>query len=289
MFHISACLAYAWDHNLTPLFPVLNETHNHLSFNRDKIFFRLDPNPSPVALTDYATFQPNFEKLPDNLSNVLLEGGFFSWKYFHHHRDKILSVFAPSQEVIDYLQNKYSALLAQDNTVAVHVRTYSKKVHDEGLHFVGMQFFEDTMEKFPSDTHFVIFSDRIHWCKAHFTKRFPEKNFVFIEGNDHVQDLFLMSMMKHQILSRSTYSWWAAYLNQNPDKIVYAPVMKNLGLPHWFKAPIFALLQFMGKIYWINEEYHLPEWNVLYYTLEPYPEDIYGYGDVSASVEPKDK
>lgn len=289
MFHSATCLSYAWDHDLIPVFPELNGTTNQLSYNKDRIFFRLNSAESPIPLTLYETHAPNYEALPDDLSNVLLEGGFFSWKYFDHHREKIQKVFAPSQEVVDYLQNKYGPLLAQENTVAVHVRTYSKKVHEDGLHFVGMPFFERAMEKFPKDSVFVIFSDRTNWTKEHFKRSFPEKNLVFIEGNDHIKDLFLMSLMKHQILSRSTFSWWAAYLNPNPNKIVVAPVTKGLGLPYWFKSPIFKVMSWLGKQSWINEEYHLPEWETLYYITEPYPTDIYDYGDESKSVEPNDK
>lgn len=289
MFHSAACLSYAWDHDLIPVFPELNDSINNLSYNKDRIFFRLNSSSSPIPLTLYETVAPNYEELPQDLTNVYLDGGFFSWKYFDHHRDKIQKIFAPSSEVVNYLQNKYGPLLAQDNTVAVHVRTYSKQVHDEGLHFVGMPFFEIAMERFPKESLFVVFSDRPNWTKENFQKRFPDKNFVFIEGNDHIEDLYLMSMMKHQILSKSTFSWWAAYLNSNPSKIVIAPLTKGLGLPTWVKMPIFKVMSWFGKKIWINEEYHLPEWETLYYTVEPYPIDIYAYGDESKSVEPKDK
>ena len=288
LFHLSTALAYAKEYDLEPRFPILNEQFNNLSYNRDRIFFRLETTPAPVSLVGYSVIKPNYEELPRDLRNVNLKGGFFSWKYFNHYRDFILETFAPSRDVLSYIHLKYGDLIASDNTVSVHVRTYSPQIHDEGLHFVGMRYFEDTLNAFPEDCQFVIFSDRINWCKEHFIQRFPDKKFVFIEGNDHVEDLFLMSMMKHHILSKSTYSWWGAYLNKNPDKIVYAPIKKGLFLSERIKKPINVVLSWFGKHYWSNEDYYLPEWNIAYYDLEPYPLDIYQYDEQTKSVDTRE-
>lgn len=291
LFDISATLAYAWDHNLTPIFPELNHFGNNRSYNRDKIFFRVDSRTvSPTPLILYKVSNPNYVILPDDLNNTILEGGFFSWRYFDHHRDKILATFAPSDEILSKLNHKYADLIQADNTVAVHVRTYSKKLHEEGLHFVGLNFFEEAISKFPEDSTFVLFSDRILWCKENFCKRFPTKKFIFIEGNDHIEDLYLMSKMKNMILSRSTFSWWGAYLNQNPNKIVYVPVYQETTLYGKLKPYVKRALAFLfGKTYWWDENYWLPGWHVIKYIPEDYPEDINSYGDITASVAERDE
>ena len=116
------------------------------------------------------------------------------------------------------------------------------------------------MGQFPPESTFVIFSDRINWCKKHFPNL--GKKVVFIEGNDPVEDLFLMSMMKHNIICNSTFSWWGAYLNQNAEKIVIAPV-------HWMHPDVDPFSELKSN------EFYLPEWRVVSPNYSaPYPNDI---------------
>ncbi len=70
---------------------------------------------------------------------------------------------------------------------------------------------------------FYIFSDDINWAKENI--KLNHKH-IFIDNNDaktDYEDLRLMSSCKHNILANSTFSWWAAWLNKNVEKIVIAP------------------------------------------------------------------
>lgn len=73
-----------------------------------------------------------------------------------------------------------------------------------------------------SNFRLYVFSDDIKWAKYNFheiTDDFIDWN----TNNDSWQDMFLMSKCKHNIISNSTFAWWAAWLNSNPNKIVVAP------------------------------------------------------------------
>lgn len=265
LFNIASTLAYSWDYNVEAFFPDLARNDLNIPTNKKKIFFRVNALPLLYKpLNVHRSFKAyRYTKIPYKPAQHL-EGYFFSWQYFHHHREKILETFAPSDEESVYLKSKFFELLSHPLTVGVHVRTFNKEWNDS-IPFVGMDYYVKAMNLFPEDALFVIFSDRINWCKVHFSD--IKKNMIFIDGQDHVDDLYLMSMLKNNIIGNSSYSWWAAYLNKNPSKIVVAP-------------NIFV------KVGTLTYHSNLPEWITL--EIPPngeYPNDIKNYDEFSKSID----
>jgi hypothetical protein len=68
--------------------------------------------------------------------------------------------------------------------------------------------------------YYVIFSDDPEYCKTLFA---ASENVLYIDNNDPYVDLCLMSMCDHNIIANSSFSWWGAWLNKNPNKKVIAP------------------------------------------------------------------
>jgi hypothetical protein len=86
---------------------------------------------------------------------------------------------------------------------------------------VGPLYYERAIASFPDDTLFLVFSNQMARCKKQLSGN--KRNFYYIEGESHYHDFYLMSLCKHNIISNSSFSWWAAYLNLNPEKKVIAP------------------------------------------------------------------
>ncbi len=111
-------------------------------------------------------------------------------------------------------------------SVSIHIRRDDyllKKNQKKFTQLKSIYFFKsiDFIKKhLKEELNFFIFSDDLIWAKSHF---FSLKNCQFISGNKDFEDLFLMSLCKHNIISNSTFSWWAAVLNKNPNKITIAP------------------------------------------------------------------
>jgi len=76
-----------------------------------------------------------------------------------------------------------------------------------------------------------FFSDDIAWTRAHL--KFPEESHYidWNTGESAWEDMRLMSLCRHHIIANSSFSWWGAWLNPRPDKIVIAP-------RHWFVDPV---------------------------------------------------
>lgn len=230
LFIVAANFSLALDNNARAIFPeFLSRTDSDIPQNYREVFWRVDVS-EPDSRIAFRYHEPSlqYSSIPF-VANMQTEGWFASEKYFKHNKEQILALFAPRASIASYLRMKYATILNHPNTVAIHVRAYFLESNYAAKTFVSYRsdFFERAMALFPADTLFVVFSDKIRWCKDEFAKMQTNYNIYFIENEFDCYDLFLMSMCKHNIISNSTFSWWGAYLNTNPNKIVIAP-------PKWF-------------------------------------------------------
>jgi hypothetical protein len=223
MFQIAATTALAYENGVKAIFPGLHsETEWNIPLNRRCIFFRLDDS-VPIESIQYTYIEPchHYIEIPYR-KNMQIVGYFQSEKYFQKYKELIQELFAPSDEIKSYLISNHQEIIENSKTVAIHFRDYKKEDPEQKCHpNCTREYYLAAIQKFPEDFLFVVFSNNIAWCKEAFLN-FPRK-FLFIEKEHFHHDFYLMSMCKNQIISNSSFSWWSAYLNQNPDKIVVAP------------------------------------------------------------------
>ena len=157
----------------------------------------------------------HYEPIPAH-DGLLLNGYFQSEKYFINSEEIIRKVFAPPQDIKDDFERLYGNI---ENLVSLHVRRGS---HAKNHHYHGAcdaEYFLSAVNSFDEETNFLVFSDDQEWCK----KTFSGPRFIFAQPAEDYEDLYHMSFCKHNIICNSTFSWWAAWLNNNPNKRVICP------------------------------------------------------------------
>ena len=222
MFVIAAATSLALDHNAIAVFPgLVCDSTNGVPFNFKHVFYHL--NTQKPGKIRYKYWEPSFSYTPIRYKkNMQIQGYFQSEKYFAHHKKEILELFKPHPEIRIYLEKKYKKLLEHPNLVSFHMRFYNDH-NDEAKTYLRCRedFFAKASGLFAEDALFVVFSNKMEECKRLLAS--SNHKCVFIENESYHHDLYLMSMCRHNIISNSTFSWWGAYLNSNPNKIVVAP------------------------------------------------------------------
>jgi hypothetical protein len=153
-------------------------------------------------------------------TNIKIEGYFQSHLYFDKYRNEILDLFKMDNESSQLIRNKYPILFDTNKTcICIHIRmNYANCIN------YNFNYFEETINYFKnkfSNIHFMVFSNNIESIRNWFQN---SNEYTFVTGNIDYIDLWIMSLCKHNIITHSTFSWWGAYLNNNPDKIVTFPI-----------------------------------------------------------------
>lgn len=167
--------------------------------------------------------------------NKYFDGYWAKYKYFEDIRDFLLKKLKLNNE---YQTNKYKELKErianQENSISVHLRKWggdkAKEANHEQIeldvfgvlpfdyYIKAVRYIEERI----NNPNFYIFSDDIEWAKKNL-KINDNHKFINLGSEGDYLELKLMSYCKHNIIANSTFSWWSAWLNENPDKIVIAP------------------------------------------------------------------
>ena len=227
--------------------------------------FKLSPDRNEGIMFDQYAQEPYFhfceelfEKCPDNVS---LHGFFQSWRYFANVQDEIRKDFTFHDGILNPCKEMMEELEGQE-PIMLHVRRGDPNLTDPrgfkwsytqcgSMHPVQpIEYYEEALSKFSPNQPVIVFSDSVDWVKEQ--EFFKPDRFMISEPQDKYADgsftpyadLCLMSLCSHAIIANSSMSWWGAWLQTNPDKMVFAPKMwfgpdykdkdtKDLYCPDW--------------------------------------------------------
>ena len=218
MFQIATALSYAKEHDLQCLLPMLND--RRFGSYKNNIFRKLnfDEFNEDEIEVEFTENEFSYSEIT-KANKIRLSGYFQSEKYFIKNRKLILDTFVPTEEIIKKIKNKYGYLLTDSASVHLRFGDYLK-IQDHHPIIAKTDYYSKALD-LTTKKNILVFSDDIK--KAKKMREFKKRNVTFIEDNDEVTDLFLMSMCEDNIIANSSFSWWGAWLNTNPTKNVYAP------------------------------------------------------------------
>lgn len=141
-----------------------------------------------------------------------------SENYFAMHKQLIRDLFSDGIVPID--------------KISLHIRRGDYlKTPDFYVDLSKTQYYQEAVKMFPNEKLLVFCKDNQgtdktdrEWCVEFLDTFLPRKQWEFAPiENSETDDLNLMAGCKHNIMANSTFSWWAAWLNPNPDKKVICP------------------------------------------------------------------
>lgn len=195
----------------------------------------------PKKRTEVIEPMPSCEYLPNIFKEAkgdrFYEGIWQNEKYFGHIRPIILQEFSYRQPLS--IQNKETAKkFAEGTTVSMHIRRGDYLLHKNYIGLCGLDYYASAInyvkEKYGSQVKFAIFSNDMDWCKDNILPLIIGYEYTMVDWNkgaESYNDIRLMGYCRVNIIANSSFSWWAAYLNQNEDKEVIAPKV-------WINPPI---------------------------------------------------
>lgn len=163
------------------------------------------------------------------------EGTFFDLDIFHDIRGTLQKDFCLAHPM--KLSQEVKGIMEQDNTVALHIRkgdfaNVGRDISQSDYYVKAIELINKMVE----NPCLLIFSDDIQWVKNNM-KINNSHMYVSEIGLQDYQELTIMKHCKHSIIANSTFSYWAAYLNDNQNKVVICPKgwRNNIIPEEWIK------------------------------------------------------
>ena len=185
--------------------------------------------------------EPHFHFAPDlfpaQFQRLALTGYWQSEKYFCDHADVIRRDFSLRPECAARLDAALLERMSSTASVSLHIRRgdYVTNAHTLQYHGVcSLDYYQRAAALVAAQVRapeFFVFTDDPAWARENLKLDFPQH--LVSDGRwQDFEELILMSRCRHHIIANSSFSWWGAWLDPRPDKIVCAPHDWFQNAPH---------------------------------------------------------
>lgn len=183
----------------------------------------------------------NYYQQKSKIKFLIMDGFFINESFFKDYDAQVIEFFKAKNNIIiptELLEKEAVCLHARKGDMISSTPEYYRNGNYE-KHSIAIA------KKYINNPKFYIFSDDIELTKFELK---DEKNIEFIEGKGAFEDFYLMANCANNILTNSTFSWWAGYLNSKINRLVIAPT--------YLKA-IFTQPYRIKKILFLDEKFNI--------------------------------
>jgi len=170
----------------------------------------------------FTYWQEAFEKT----GSCYYEGSWQNEKYFKEYEELIRKVFNFKQSLCEK-NEELSIQIKNTESVSIHVRRGDYLTDPTYQGVCDMPYYKNAIayiNKHIKNPHFFIFSNDAKWCEENVATLCSQYTIIdWNGGNKSWADMQLMSLCEHNIIAHSSFSWWAAWLNNHDGKIVVSP------------------------------------------------------------------
>lgn len=160
-------------------------------------------------------------------NNVSYRGFFQSENFFLESKAEVKSKLVLRRKWRLQFLNEYGNLFTQDKkNIVMHFRRTDYQFFGDdsygGLDMcLPMSYYDNCLNLIENlnDYRIICISDDLEFVKDYYKEK---TNYLFF-SNDAIIDFQFILNANIAIIANSSFSWWAAYLNDRTDKIVYAP------------------------------------------------------------------
>lgn len=217
LFQIAATLAYAWKHDVD--YAINSHTKRSEYWSS---FFKMFQSKLTTSIPSVHVYEPfhHYKELDVVEPDFYLSGYFQSPKYFEQYKSRLFDLLEISRHQNTVDLSGYTSL---------HFRLGDYKQLPEYHNILDLQYYE-TAIKTIGPSKILCFgeredAERINECVNKLRSEFPDIAFEICDyAVPDWKQMIYMSCCSHNIIANSSFSWWGAYFNSNPDKIVCYPL-----------------------------------------------------------------
>lgn len=165
-----------------------------------------------------------------NDKNGYYDGYWQCEDYFEGCEELLKQEFSFKQPLDNKNKSLFNQIFKDKDSVSIHIRRGDYLTHPKYSGLCGIEYYTRAItylsEKSGALHNFYIFSNDIPWCEENIRPLLKSSKVVFVDWNQGThswKDMQLMSTCKTNIIANSSFSWWAAYLNEQKNKTVIAP------------------------------------------------------------------